>query len=401
MTAVAEPSTAGTDGAVLSPPAEPHPLADEPGRSRRLGRRSVLVGLLSAVVVGGGAAVVRLDPFGRTSGDDDSDDATTALAGTSLAEVEQRTLMARSQLNGTLGYTAGPDIVSQLTGMVTGLPAVGQVISQGEVPFAVSNIPVVMLYGTVPAYRDLPAGSSTADTTGPDIQQLNAALVALGYASAEDVDTTSNKFDSNTKAAVRKLQDALGVDDTGTLTLGSVVFVPGPVRVTAMPNPLGAPIASGEAVLNTSSTTPIVTVEVEAARQTEIHQGDTVTITLPDNTSAGGVVAKVSSVAITNESDETVITVEITLNDATVAGALDEAPVLVAITTASVEDAVVVPVTALLAMAGGGYAVEVDDGSGIRRIVPVKLGLFDDSLGLVQVTDTELQVGQQVVVPAT
>jgi HlyD family secretion protein len=164
---------------------------------------------------------------------------------------------------------------------------------------------------------------------------------------------------------------------------------------------LGALIASGDTVLNTSSTTPIVTVEVEAARQTEIHQGDPVTITLPDNTSAGGVVAKVSSVAETNESDDTTISAEITLDDPTVAGGLDEAPVLVAITTATVQDAVVVPVTALLAMAGGGYAVEVDDGSGIRRIVPVVLGLFDDSLGLVQVTDTELQVGQQVVVPAT
>jgi Putative peptidoglycan binding domain/HlyD family secretion protein len=377
------------------------PLPDETGRTRRLGRRSVLVGLLLAVVMGGGAAFVRLDSFARNSGDDDSTDDAASLSGTALAEVEQRTLTARNQLNGTLGYGAGPDIVSQLTGTVTGLPAVGQVIGQGEVPFAVSNTPVVLLYGTVPAYRDLPAGSSTADTTGPDIQQLNAALVALGYASADDVDPTSNKFDSNTKAAVKNLQDALGVDDTGTLTLGSVVFVPGPVRVTATPKPLGAPIASGDTVLNTSSTTPIVTVEVEAARQTEIHQGDPVTITLPDNTSAGGVVAKVSSVAETNESDDTTISAEITLDDPTVAGGLDEAPVLVAITTATVQDAVVVPVTALLAMAGGGYAVEVDDGSGIRRIVPVVLGLFDDSLGLVQVTDTELQVGQQVVVPAT
>ena len=111
--------------------------------------------------------------------------------------------------------------------------------------------------------------------------------------------------------------------------------------------------------------------------------------------------ASVGSVATTAESGDTTITVQITLNDPTVAGALDEAPVLVAITTATVDDAVVVPVTALLAMAGGGYAVEIDDGSGIRRIVPVKLGLFDDSLGLVQVTDTELRVGQQVVVPAT
>jgi hypothetical protein len=147
----------------------------------------------------------------------------------------------------------------------------------------------------------------------------------------------------------------------------------------------------------------VVTVEVEVARQTEIHQGDTVTVTLPNNTTTTGVVSSVGTVATTadEDSEDSTISVVITLDDPTVAGTLDEAPVLVAITTATVEDAVVVPVTALLAMAGGGYAVEVDDGSGIRRIVPVTLGLFDDSLGLVQVTDTELQVGQQVVVPST
>jgi Putative peptidoglycan binding domain len=391
-------SAPAADVEVTTPP----DLSDEPPRTRRLGRRSVLVGLLAAVVVGGGATFVITDPLKRNS-DEESEGNAAALSGTALAEVEQRTLTARSQMDGSLGYTPGPDVVSQVEGTVTGLPAVGQVIGQGEVPFAVSNAPVVLLYGTVPAYRDMPAGSSTADTTGPDIQQLNAALVALGYASAEDIDPTSNRFDGNTKEAVKHLQDALGVDDTGTLTLGQVVFVPGPLRVTAMPKPLGAPVAAGDTVLETSTTTPVVTVEVEVARQTEIHQGDTVTVTLPNNTTTTGVVSSVGTVATTadEDSEDSTISVVITLDDPTVAGTLDEAPVLVAITTATVEDAVVVPVTALLAMAGGGYAVEVDDGSGIRRIVPVTLGLFDDSLGLVQVTDTELQVGQQVVVPST
>ena len=60
------------------------------------------------------------------------------------------------------------------------------------------------------------------------MQQLNAALVTLGYASAEDVDPTSNEFDWDTAEAVKRLQEALGVDDTGMLTLGQVAFVPGP-----------------------------------------------------------------------------------------------------------------------------------------------------------------------------
>ncbi|MDX6516164.1 MAG: hypothetical protein QOH73_1830, partial [Gaiellaceae bacterium] len=81
-------------------------------------------------------------------------------------------------------------------------------------------------------------------------------------------------------------------------------------------------------------------------------------------------------------------------------GRLDQAPVQVSITTASVENALVVPVNALLALAGGGYAVETVDDAGARQLVAVSLGLFDDAEGLVEVTDTTVTAGQKIVVPA-
>jgi hypothetical protein len=59
-----------------------------------------------------------------------------------------------------------------------------------------------------------------------------------------------------------------------------------------------------------------------------------------------------------------------------------------------------VPVNALLALAGGGYAVEVVNAAGVHRLVPVSLGLFDDADGLVQVSGSGLRAGQHVVVPA-
>ena len=65
----------------------------------------------------------------------------------------------------------------------------------------------------------------------------------------------------------------------------------------------------------------------------------------------------------------------------------------------SVTNALVIPVDALLAQSGGGYAVEVVDAHGNHRLVSVRLGLFDDADGLVQVTGTGLVVGQRVVVP--
>jgi len=92
--------------------------------------------------------------------------------------------------------------------------------------------------------------------------------------------------------------------------------------------------------------------------------------------------------------------VDVTPTDPAATGNLDQAPVTVSITTASVKDALVVPVDALLALAGGGYAVEVVSSSGLHSLVPVTLGLFDDADGLVAVTGSGLAAGQHVVVPA-
>jgi multidrug efflux pump subunit AcrA (membrane-fusion protein) len=115
------------------------------------------------------------------------------------------------------------------------------------------------------------------------------------------------------------------------------------------------------------------------------------------------VVSKVGTVATTpseNEDASPTIPVRVTLTHPGSIGQLDQAPVLVSITTDSVEHALVVPVSALLALAGGGYAVEVSSG-GSRHLVPVELGLFDDAEGLVQVTGSGLREGQRVVVPAS
>ena len=55
---------------------------------------------------------------------------------------------------------------------------------------------------------------------------------------------------------------------------------------------------------------------------------------------------------------------------------------------------------ALLAQSSGGYAVEVAGAGNTRRLVPVTVGIFDDTAGLVQVTGA-LTPGERVVVPAT
>jgi hypothetical protein len=232
------------------------------------------------------------------------------------------------------------------------------------------------------------------------VQQLNADLVALGYASRTDLAPSSDEFSWATKAGVEELQAHLGVKQTGKLELGQVVFLPTQARVTSVQAMLGGQ-ASGP-VLKATSTTRQVTVDLDAALQSEVKASDSVTITLPDNQTVPGRITSVGKVAKSGGSGSSAtVEVDITLASSAATGTLDQAPVRVSITTARVSDALVVPVSALLAASDGGYAVEVVTAAGAHHLVPVSLGLFDDADGLVQVTGTGLAAGQHVVVPAS
>jgi multidrug efflux pump subunit AcrA (membrane-fusion protein) len=143
-----------------------------------------------------------------------------------------------------------------------------------------------------------------------------------------------------------------------------------------------------------------VQVALDAAQQSSIKAGDRVTITLPDNRSIPGAVTNVGKVATSSRSSGATIPVYIAPRDRVGTGNLDQAPVQVQITTASIRDALSVPVDALLARAGGGYAVETVNARGLHGLVAVTPGLFDDPDGLVQVSGP-LSAGEHVVVPAT
>src|ERR1700716_3192761 len=148
--------------------------------------------------------------------------------------VEKRTLSAMVSQGGILTYRARSDgspysVINQAQGMYTELPELCRVISQGHVLYRVNDRPVVLLRGSTPAYRTLSAGVS-----GPDVAELNADLVALGYATRAQLSPKSASFGPATTAAVMKLQAALGVTQNGALTLGQVVFEPSAVRVTSV-----------------------------------------------------------------------------------------------------------------------------------------------------------------------
>jgi peptidoglycan hydrolase-like protein with peptidoglycan-binding domain len=276
--------------------------------------------------------------------------------------------------------------------VLTMLPSPGSVIRRGRAVYAVGGQPVLLLYGRVAAWRAFRAGMSP----GPDVAELNANLRALGYDAP-----ASRDFTSSTAAAISRLQATRGLPETGELPLGSVVFRPGAVRVKSVAARVGQPVQAG-VLLTVSSTRHVVSIALDAAQQSEVKAGDTVTITLPDRTTASGVVSRVGSVASSAGKDASpTVEVDVRLLHERAAGRLDGAPVQVAITTRTAENALAVPVASLLARAGGSYALEVVDPSGVHHLVPVTLGLFDDAEGLVQVSGSGLRPGQRIVVPGS
>jgi hypothetical protein len=360
------------------------------------GRRRWLVAGLVAVMLAAGAAGAALAGVFKGSG------SANGRAGsgyrTATATVSRQRLTSQTTVDATLGYSGSYTVTGKGGGTLTWLPPEGRVIRQGGVLYRVDNgIPVILLYGKVPAWRSLAEG-----VTGQDVAQLNHDLVKLGYANSADVAALGwDYFGWDTKYALEQLQYAVGMTSpagaaTGALALGQAVFEPSAIRVTTVPASLGNP-ASG-AVFTASSARRVVTISLDASQQREVRAGDKVSITLPDGSTTRGVISSVGKVA-TGSGSSAKITVEVQLRHPKAAGRLDQAPVTVTITTGTVPNALVVPVDALLSQPSGGYAVEVVGAGGHRHLVAVTTGLFDDAAGLVQVSGAGLSAGQHVVVP--
>jgi multidrug efflux pump subunit AcrA (membrane-fusion protein) len=72
------------------------------------------------------------------------------------APVERRDLTARETVGGTLGYGEVTPVASTRSGTVTWLPREGDTVRRGQTLYRVDTEPVTLLYGRLPAYRDLP-----------------------------------------------------------------------------------------------------------------------------------------------------------------------------------------------------------------------------------------------------
>jgi peptidoglycan hydrolase-like protein with peptidoglycan-binding domain len=447
------------------------------GSSGRKRLRWLAAGTLAAAA----AAVLAVVLLGSGSGGHHGAE-TGVPAGDITAVVTRRTLSESSTVDGTLGYGTTLELYDRLGGTFTWLPSVGAVIGRGGTLWRIDNLPVVLMYGSVPAYRTLKQGVSD----GPDVTELNENLIDLGFdpygaIAASSPEGDDQSFGEATAAAVKRWQKAEGLTETGEVELGRVVFASGARRVTDVKVTLGqdppgagespakkpasksrrkgkgspdkakgkpakgepakgepakqAPAkaqpaksepakddpgsgspggesgaSAGEVVLTTTSTQQIVQLKVKPEQQQLAKLGETVTVQLPGGGEARGRVTEVGTVASessgaadepkggSGESGESTIPVTIALEHHV--AHLDAAPVSVELVKGIRRDVLAVPATALIATAGGGYAVEAlasfSKGEESRRVtVPVMPGMFAG--GYVQVEGAGVREGLTVI----
>jgi peptidoglycan hydrolase-like protein with peptidoglycan-binding domain len=347
-------------------------------------RRSVIGYAAAVVLVGAAVGVVVL---GR-------DRPTTPVANDvpgNTAAVTRQTLVDSRSLDGELGYGPTTALLNRLAGTVTGLPEQGRVVNRGETLYRVDDRPVVLLLGGLPVYRDL----STGDT-GSDVRQLEENLAALGYTGF----TVDDSFTSGTAYAVQTWQKALGLEQTGKVELGRVVFLPAAVRVDSVEAGLGAPATPGLTVLHTSGTTHVVSVSAEMADQALLRKDTAAVVVLPGGKKVPATVTQTWTVIQAgegaNSSPTTKVEAVFTPTDESTVDGLGQVSVDVLITRAERPDVLTVPVAALVVLREGGYGVELIEGDG-TRYVAVKTGLFAN--GRVEISGADITEGAKVGMP--
>ena len=240
--------------------------------------------------------------------------------------------------DGTLTYRARPDgspyaVINQARGIYTELPEDGDKVGCGGVLYRVDDKPVLLLCGTVPAYRALHAGDA-----GQDVRQLNRNLHARLRRRRSTVHLRRPRRRSRSSSATRALQV------TGALALGDAVFLPESVRIAKVTGELGGSARPGAPVLQATSDTLEVQVNLDPSQQGEVKKGDRAQITLPGNTSVTGRVdgfgqsRRRSLPDRTASAGDATIPAYISLDDPAKARGLDQAPVQVDITTKGVDE---------------------------------------------------------------
>jgi hypothetical protein len=255
---------------------------------------------------------------------------------------------------GSSGASSG-----RVTQTVTSIIAVNTAIQQGDVLYTVDGAPVVALDGALPAWRTM----SVSSTDGADIAQLEASLVALGYDRGLKV-RVDNHFDSATRTMVKAWQLGLGVEATGTVILGTVVFLPSSTTVGAVNQTVGAKVGDGDTVLTLSAAAQDVVIDVPAGDEAQVVPGLAVAI--------GNVEGTVSRLRSADRNGSVVVQAVIAPSSP-IENATGGSTVKVTLTLQNDAGVLIVPAETLVSRLDGTYAVQAQTSDGSTSWLTVEL----------------------------
>jgi peptidoglycan hydrolase-like protein with peptidoglycan-binding domain len=334
----------------------------------------VAVAVVGVAVLAAGA-VVGLQKLGDRA--DDETEATNPEISTASAAVASltRTLEA----SGTIEYEIALVVDSPSSGTVLEIVEPGDTVSSGDVLARIDDQVIVWLAGEIPAWRSLTVGDE-----GDDVEQLERALTELGF--NDGTVTVDDEYTSATADMVERWQDSLGVEPTGAVALGSVVYTGDRNRVAKVEAGVGDRVSAGP-LISLGTDIRIATLDVDPADGVHLKVGDAVEAMLPDRTL---VTATVVSVVETAE----VWTVTATIDD----GELPERDTIAVDASwqrTIADDVLTIPSSALLRLDNGAYVVDVVDESGDFDRRQVALGA---SVGTRTEIVSGLAAGDEVVV---
>ena len=342
----------------------------------------VVAGVVTVGAVAAAVTVFNLPP--AESNDNTSDSQTVA----NTADIAKETLVDRESHDGTLGHGSTTTLACKGSGTVTWLPSTGSTISRGKALYKLDNKPVTLLYGTLPAYRKLSSG-----VKGADVKQFEKNLWAMGYRGF----TVDSKYTASTASAVKDWQEDLGLSETGTVDTSQIAYAAGAVRVDSQSAQNGASVQPGGEILKYTGTALVATVDLTTDSARLAKQGATVQVTMPDGKTVPGKIVNVGTTVQQGQGDEPDTTlIEVTISFSGAPKGMDEASVSVDFVASERKGVLTVPVAALLALAEGGYGVQVVD-STTTKIVAVQTGLFAD--GKVEIKGDGLAAGMKVGMP--
>jgi peptidoglycan hydrolase-like protein with peptidoglycan-binding domain len=359
-------------------------MSDRNPRAKLIGAGvvgAVVAGLLSAGLVLGPASGQETD-----SSTTDPETSETQARDYETVPVERGALTETKDAVGAIGHGDSWTAAIEPQGVVTKRHDKGTVVEHGEPLIWVGNKPVYLAEGDTPMYRNLTL-QRDADKkymNGDDVRQLQEFLIDQGFDDKERLEA-DGVFGIGTKRAVKAWQKENGLEQSGSVDRSQLLFTPTALRIESE-----ARIGSNFMDLTVTSADQQITASFDPKNRGFVEEGATVELDLGSEQKGEGTISEITSTV----GDDGSRRINVTIKPKTPIPS-DVERVSVVVTRELASDVLLIPVRAILALAGGGYAVEVDGPSG-PTLTRVELGALVDDVAEVS---GDFNEGDMVVIP--